>query len=724
MFGLFEAWLEEGACQHAGGDPALQPAEVAPVAGPVDFDVYGDPILHPAPAPAAAAAAIPADRGRPEGRRQSETAKLRIAAGRARSHARTTAKAAARADSLEFSTRVAQAGFATNVDAAGRVQARKVKNLVDDCEAAILIDESHGYTSDVFRAVHSHHRAQAIGCSRWYSDGRDSGVSSTWAVHVADDCTVKLRRPGEKVDAAPEREEHGHREADLEKRGKNIPTTAMNLTEHVVQIMPPETGTSYRGLFTITPAVPMAKGNWSTILHHWRRWTLENGLRPGGGIDPEETIDTRSDGSKYLWLCKDSLSANLVWEAEVLTAAVESKGTPGEFLAIGRNCSAHQCVLTVRPSMEQIPDFCGNLTRTGNLFQSSTFASKWLRLLQQESERVRWVEVFDLPPGVDAAIEQNRAVLVATRGALDMTEKDEQFLLTILNCVWKRNPGDDGAPLQHHHTPSCPCGGKERFRANCHRAYSLVAGQGCPTMLLYRWKNFEQASCWLFRALWFGLLLPNMLRRMYPASRKKLEVAQRQVERAARNGEVNHGAVQQVRGHKAAAYWCRADAIKRAAEAILMNTAGQHYLNILLLSESLSRSLLEEACATPSSADAAAYAQQQSDAFTDSVAKSMETVLRILDRSAAEDMQADLSSFCFSFNASCWNATPETLTRREKFEFCKRCCCSIGATFYRLGFRFQQPKYDLLSACCRPFHSQNLIDSTRVLWRCSVGMAG
>ena len=83
-------------------------------------------------------------------------------------------------------------------------------------------------------------------------------------------------------------------------------------------------------------------------------------------------------------------------------------------------------------------------------------------------------------------------------------------------------------------------------------------------------------------------LLPKMLQRIYPGGRALVD-AERQLENAQARGDVNHSAAMTVRGHKVTRYFSEEAAGKRVAEAVMLNTPQQKYLNLAFEQEKFMR---------------------------------------------------------------------------------------------------------------------------------------
>ena len=76
--------------------------------------------------------------------------------------------------------------------------------------------------------------------------------------------------------------------------------------------------------------------------------------------------------------------------------------------------------------------------------------------------------------------------------------------------------------------------------------------------------------------------------RVYPNQRGLLK-AQQDLAVAVARGDVNHSEAQTIRGHRVTDYFVPDIARKRVKEAVILNSAHQHFVNTCLKSESLQR---------------------------------------------------------------------------------------------------------------------------------------
>ena len=279
-----------------------------------------------------------------------------------------------------------------------------------------------------------------------------------------------------------------------------------------------------------------------------------------------------------LLLAKGSLSSNLVLEAKLALASAGSVGTQAEFEFLSLNCTAHQCVISMKPSMERQEGLCSAMVRTGHIFQNGKFVDQWVKAVFRIADTGSFRAVRRFPPGVGQWQRTFQLILKFSRPALDIADGDEEFLRTHAN-------GDPFAVVpQHLHKPGCPCGGLAKTRANWRRVFEILFCGGCPLCLLYRWKGFETASCFLYRCkLLWGSILDRIPGWVFDS--KTVAEAERDQALAAQQGDDNYRANHAVRGGKAKD-WFKADTGgKQMWKAVLLNRPQQIYLNHLFDSE-------------------------------------------------------------------------------------------------------------------------------------------
>ena len=124
---------------------------------------------------------------------------------------------------------------------------------------------------------------------------------------------------------------------------------------------------------------------------------------------------------------------------------------------------------------------------------------------------------------------ENARVLQRSRPAGDLTLQDEEYVLNILSFSWrevKMLPDSEFALTHYCLRVGCPLGCNRRRDALVHveAAVLLVAGGPVTKCLEYRWKAFDQASAFAYRAR----EVADLLRRGFSESlpKKMLEKAE------------------------------------------------------------------------------------------------------------------------------------------------------------------------------------------------------
>ena len=234
------------------------------------------------------------------------------------------------------------------------------------------------------------------------------------------------------------------------------------------------------------------------------------------------------------------------------------------------NCLCHASILSMRPIIDRVVGVSTFCVRLGHLFESSRFHDKFIAEIDALVEEATFREMVAFRP--QAFHAKARATIEMTRPSQDLDHEAEEFILGFLNYDW------DQPELRHIHVHGqCGCGGRARFRANVRKALHLLLGGGCAPCLLARWKGFERAVCWCYRAFQVHALLPTILARI--SGRNDVAAAEEQAAQAAIRGEINYAANTTVRLGKAADFCRHEDAQRRLALGIVLNAPQQRYLN-------------------------------------------------------------------------------------------------------------------------------------------------
>lgn len=274
-----------------------------------------------------------------------------------------------------------------------------------------------------------------------------------------------------------------------------------------------------------------------------------SGGSTGANIDPDRELDAammeHDTGTRLLFMMKDALSVNGCIESIVAEKSRASHLSARPFVLFAIVCMAHQVVLGMKPVMERLPGVVSTATRLGHLFAGSRFYTAFMEKVKEIADSTEFVEVPILPPGAEAWRRKAANVLERTKARLEMDDEAQEYVLTVLNDDWDRS-WDLG--FRHFHVPDCPCGGRLRYKASVYLCFSLIIGNGSPMCLIYRWKNFEVATCYMYRAYRCHGILPRGLRAKL--KNENVEDAAEQLRRAQAAGEDNFAAARTVRAGK------------------------------------------------------------------------------------------------------------------------------------------------------------------------------
>ena len=296
---------------------------------------------------------------------------------------------------------------------------------------------------------------------------------------------------------------------------------------------------------------------------------------------------------------------------------------------------------------------------------------------------------------------RNAAVLQRSRPAGDLSIEDEEYILDALNCDWEhlRLEADDAFRLTHWCLRwGCPlsCGGRrDRAARHVEAAVLLVAGGPMSTPLLYRWKGFDEASAFAYRARACADLLRRGFQDAYPAAtvRKAQEAVERP--RAVQGDagvEVDSATKTCIRAG-ATIQWMHADKGGKGLDvAIVLNAPLQRYLNGAFAAEKAATAF-RDACSTTSlgGSGPAGWAVAREDA----IAKNLD----ILSGRRGERVFKALSEMLLSYDAPGWQALHIDVAEKNRGREChgEWVCRELVSPLLEV-WRSQVP---VAGSCCR-----------------------
>lgn len=310
------------------------------------------------------------------------------------------------------------------------------------------------------------------------------------------------------------------------------------------------------------------------------------------------------------------------------------------------------------------------------------FRERFFHEIHALAEDAVFREVVELPPEVRRFQAKARGLVEATRPSMDMGLEDEAFVLKIDNGDW-----EDEALVHWHVIGRCAtCGGQPGYKAAFRKALSVSLGAGAPLCLLYRWKGFERGLSWALRAARQHNILFRIFRQMFTPVR--ILRAEEEAAAAQEAGDVNHGANITVRGGKVKDFLAADPKASKMEQAVRVNTPLQWYLNKVFKAEKDVRAyeavLMRQPKGHPAVQDAARTAELAADA--------LHSNLRIIDRSAAKTLQEKLSAYLRA--GDLWQRSD--LTPEQVFHGRKAVLAAAGSAYFRVDFRYQHVKYELL----------------------------
>ena len=362
----------------------------------------------------------------------------------------------------------------------------------------------------------------------------------------------------------------------------------------------------------------------------------------------------------------------------------------------------------MKPSLDRLPKVSTNLVRGGHLWESARFRTRFSKALNKLADKGAFKEVIRLPYEFDSWQVASRGFMEASRPAMDMTPEDEDFALMILN-------GDPNvSTLTHWHLrTACRCGGEKHFKQNMRKALAVSIGGGMPRCLLYRWKGFEKAASWMMRGRKQNDVLLQATEMMF--NDNDIQDAHEAAKVAAAQGDQNHGANQCVR------YGLFRDFLREdkgghtITIAVTLNMPQQKYLNCVFEAEKAMRkylqlTLYEERAPRPD--PAAPISAQEADRrarLEAARAKARLCNVEIMFRINARKLACSLTTMLLAEDTS--KSFPE-LTQAEVFNARNSVACALSSANYRLDFKYEHPKYEILLAAAAPFNEQALEEAT------------
>ena len=185
-------------------------------------------------------------------------------------------------------------------------------------------------------------------------------------------------------------------------------------------------------------------------------------------------------------------------------------------------CFSHKACLCTRSAYREgiVGKLRSVLVRLGHLMQSGKNTDDYDRALAAEtSHTFRYRLVLAMPPEAVEWFAAASGLMKATRGSLDLTQQEEDEILEYFNGPW-----DDDDNIWHYCLPHC--------RFDCRRTRGgslktalclvpLIASNGFPVPLEYRWKHMEEANCKFARLRGCHKIGPRSLRRLWTSAKDK-----------------------------------------------------------------------------------------------------------------------------------------------------------------------------------------------------------
>ena len=440
------------------------------------------------------------------------------------------------------------------------------------------------------RAVVSHLRAQADGIAR----DVERDCDAIWTTNTLDAATMWISRPPPRnpSDMRPETLiERRARELDkkLKKRSKNVHVPVLNLLENVFVCAADNRVDGALPALTYasrvhTPAIPLPNENTGTVRDRWAKFSVLSAQGVGEKVASQRLKDAMATSTawKSMYVTGDNAGVNGCIHGLEQRCLIQQAGPPeadDETTVDSLPCISHSACLTAKPVLERFEGLASALVTLGHCLES------W-RVQEDLEAKINgmvtapggfdYKECNALPADIVQHAEANAKTLQLTAPACDLSQDQVDFILAADNGSW------DALHAEHWCVNgACPlrppgasfCGEAHARRNACHAA-SMAAGGGFQAPLKYRWKGFDRATAYCWRATAYHNYLPRALGKMYPDSAVKK--AENDILAAALRGEDADFKVKaQVRGGKAKSYFTKDAARHYLKAGIVMNSPGQ-----------------------------------------------------------------------------------------------------------------------------------------------------
>jgi hypothetical protein len=548
----------------------------------------------------------------------------------------------------------------------------------------------HDFANGLDRAVVSHTAAQANGLGALLSD-----TSHAWFINVFDDASMWISKTELQTCHVKPHELFARR---LSRKGKNVHMPVLNMEQHIFAEKCTSISTPMPlvvGSLIHAPAQVLPAANASTVHDRWARWSI-TAVATGRKLDDGNLLGERLTQVpwKTLVMCKDNLILNDCLVALELKACNEERqlltDNVNDTTVLDLNCIGHSAVLCTKPIVKAL-QIDTHLVRMSHILEGGRSWDQYIQHITDIArESFKYKQCAILPAEAAEWRAINRSILERSRPAQDLTLDDEELILDTANHKWGHS--EDAI---HWCVPNCrlDCKGDEgKSREHFVACSLMVAGGPMCVCLIYRWKAFDKAAAFAFRARKFYDLLRRGLKRMFSANvvlkaRTQLEL----LEAAEADTMAASTARKTVRGGKIVEWLDRDLEGNDLHCAIALNNPIQHYLNAGFAAEAATTAISETYLRTPPSA---ANALPETD---DLLQKAIDLNWSFISGSRGQDVVKGYSSMLLDLNSPGW--TDLALSNDEKRKASSAIMLSMAESWYRLVHRFDDSKFKVFRSC-------------------------
>ena len=387
--------------------------------------------------------------------------------------------------------------------------------------------------SSINRGVVSHVRAQADGMASFLTGHRRS-ICHVFTTNIFDEASMWVQKPAPTEFTVPADAAlfDRHIEKWVGTKGKNVHLPVLNQCETLFVRSAPDLGdllvSVMQGCEVHSPAQPLPAANAATLRDRWCQWSVMTARGAGAKVTASSSLAeaVRQAPWRTIVVSRDNLVVNnclMCLEEEVVGAARaldDDQNTDRDITMISFNCCCHSAVLAMKPMFTCLDDVPAKLVKLAHILESGRVSSSYLEQIAaviDEPGNFRYRECVRLPADSAAWRAKATRVLHGSRPALDLTPVQEEHILCADNGDW-----DDEVITHYCVRGQCTlqCNGSAaRSRKLVKGAIMLSIGGPMCVPLLYRWKGFEKAVAWAWRAVRQHRLLIRAWSKVFPAQR-------------------------------------------------------------------------------------------------------------------------------------------------------------------------------------------------------------